>query len=69
MKTFEEFEAGYDQLRLEYIEKMRDVVRQAREQNVGTEEVLSRLNELHEEYADKYQRLALSTYKRQHLNL
>lgn len=69
MKTFEEFEAEYDQLRVEYIEKMRDVLRQAREQNVGTGEVVSRLNELSAEYADKYQRLALSTYKRQHLNL
>lgn len=69
MKTFEEFESGYDQLRVEYIEKMRDVLRQAREQNVGTGEVVSRLNELHGEYEDKYQRLALSTYKRQHLNL
>lgn len=69
MKTFDEFDAGYDQLRAEYIEKMRDVLTQACEQNVSTGEVVSRLNELREEFADKYQRLALSTYKRQHLKL
>nr|DAG68207.1 MAG TPA: hypothetical protein [Caudoviricetes sp.] len=64
---FEEFDAGCDQLRIEYIEKMRDAVRQAREQNVSTEEVASRLNELLGEYADKYQRLAFNTHKCQHL--
>lgn len=69
MKAFEEFYAGCDQLRAECIKKMHDALRQAREQNVSTGEVVSRLNELREEYADKYQRLALSTYKRWHLNL
>lgn len=48
---------------------MHDVLTRAREQNVSTGEVVSRLNELREEFVDKYQRLALSTYKRQHLKL
>lgn len=69
MKTFEEFDAEYDQLRAEYIEKMRDVLRQAREQNASTGEVVSRLSQLRDEYADNYQRLALNTYKRSHLKL
>lgn len=38
MKTFEEFNAGHDQFRAGHIGNMRDVLRQAREQNMGTGE-------------------------------
>lgn len=69
MKTSEEFSAEYDQLQAEFIQKMHEVVKDARSQNVSTDEVAGRLKELHAEYIDKYQRLAFNTYKRSDLKL
>ena len=61
MKTHAEFQGELDQLQAEYIQKMHEVVKEARRQNMGTDDVAGRLKELRVEYVEKYQRLAFNT--------
>lgn len=69
MKTFEEFEVERDKLCVEYIIKMHHLIKECREQGVSPEEYMARTDALKSEFNDKYQRLALNTYKRKHLKV
>lgn len=67
MKTFEWFKVEYDKLCIEYIRKMHSLLMECREQGVSTEEYMARLDALKAEFDDKYQCLALNTYKHSEL--
>ena len=69
MKTREEFKVERDNLCVEYIRRMHNLIEGCRETGTSTEEYMARMSALKEEFSDKYQRLALNTYKRQHLKL
>lgn len=67
MKTFEEFKVERDNLCIEYIRRMHSLIMEFRETGASTEEYMARMSALKEEFNDKYQRLALNTYKRANL--
>lgn len=69
MKTRTEFQGELDHLQAEYIQKMHEVVKEARHQNVSSDDVAGRLKELQAEYVDKYQRLAFNAYKHSDLRV
>lgn len=69
MKTREEFKQAHVKLCVEYIRKMHNLIIECREQGVSTEEYMARLDVLKAEFDDKYQRLALNTYKHSDLKL
>lgn len=69
MKTYGEFKVERDKLCIEYIRKMHGLIMECREQGVSTEEYTARIDTLKDEFNDKYQRLALSTYKHSDLKL
>lgn len=69
MKTFEEFRVERDKLCIEYIRKMHNLFMECREQGVSTEEYTARIDALKAEFDDKYQLLALNTYKHSELKL
>lgn len=67
MKTFEEFWVERDKLCIEYICKMHSLIMECREQGTRTEEYMARMDALKAAFNDKYQLLALNTYKRGNL--
>lgn len=69
MKTFEELRVEHDKLCIEYIRKMHNLIKECRQQSVSTEEYMARMDALKAEFYDKYQLLALNTYKHSELRL
>ena len=69
MKTPLEFRVERDKLCIEYIRKMHNLIMECREQGVSTEEYMARMDALKAEFDDKYQLLALNTYKHSELRL
>lgn len=69
MKTRLEFRMEHDKLCVEYIRRMHNIIKECCEQGVSTEEYTARMNALKAEFDDKYQLLALNTYKHSDLRL